>query len=319
MNIRRSFFIAPIFLTIVLACVVPGLSTSSTSTPMPTLTVDAGAIETMVAGTVSAAIAQTEQSMPGPATDSVIIITATPTPTSASTATSISTPTSTFTFTSTPTSTSTLTATSTPEVLGPSKSLLYRREDGSVLFSDRLAQYEVKLPAGWLVVRINEKEYRDAFLLEESANTHIQQALLGVQNEDPNSLRLYAIDPSHIQNEFVSDMRFVFDGTKRISMNSDVELQAIAAKIPETATVFRFEVTSVKIIKSARGMDLGVIETRSSFTSALGVDVPIYQKRVFFNVPAGMQSITFTTVTDLKEMLLPAFDAMFETVNLIEK
>ncbi|CAG0996497.1 hypothetical protein ANAEL_02626 [Anaerolineales bacterium] len=319
MNKRWTFFIAPIFLTIVLACVVPGLSTSSTSTPMPTLTVDAGAIETMVAGTVSAAIAQTEQSMPGLATASVIIITATPTPTSASTATSISTPTSTFTFTSTPTSTSTLTATSTSEVLGPSKSVLYRREDGSVLFSDRLAQYEVKLPGGWLAARINEKEYRDALLLEEAANTHIQQALLGVQNEDPNSLRLYAIDTSHIQNEFVSDMRFVFDATKRIPLNSDVELQAIAAKIPETATVFRFEVTSVKIVKSARGMDLGMIETKSSFTSALGVDVPIYQKRVFFNVPAGTQSITFTTVADLKEMLLPAFDAMLETINPIEK
>jgi len=112
-------------------------------------------------------------------------------------------------------------------------------------------------------------------------------------------------------------MRFVFDGTKRISMNSDVELQAIAAKIPETATVFRFEVTSVKMGTSANGVDFGFIEARSSFTDALGVDVGLYQKQVFFNVPVGTQSIVFTTVAELKDALLPAFDAMLNTVEII--
>jgi hypothetical protein len=189
--------------------------------------------------------------------------------------------------------------------------------DGSTLFTDELAHYEIKLPAGWLAMRIDEKEYQDAFLLEEAANIHIQQALLGVQSEDPNVLRLYAIDPARVQNEFVTDVRFVLDENRDISLNTDAELQAIAGEVSTSAEVFRFEVTSVKIIKSASGMDFGVIEAKSSFTGALGVDVPLYRKQVFFNVPPGTQSITLTTVDDIKGTFLPAFDAMLETVRII--
>jgi len=305
MNNKRNFFMAPVFLMIILACVVPGLPTAST--PLPTLTADTGAIETLVAGTVSAAIAQTQQSIPGPSPVVVIV-----------TASADSTPTPTVASSPTPTYTVTPTFTATP-TQNPSQSALTRHEDGSVLFRDDLADYKIKLPLGWLALRINEKEFLDAFSLEEAANTHVQQSLLGIQNEDPNILRLFVFDPSHIQNDFVTDMRFVFDRGGRISLTTDADLQSIAAKIPNSAAVFRFEVTSVKMGTSTSGVDFGVIEARSSFTSAAGADVGLYQKQVFFNVPLGTQSITFTTVADLKEILLPAFDAMLETVTLIEE
>jgi hypothetical protein len=298
MNNRRTFLIALIFLAAITACVVPGLPTAST--PLPTLTVDTGRIAMMVAGTVSAVIAQTELAQP------------------------ISTPipAATFTFTSAPVSTSTsaplATATPTPQS-SPSQSTLTKQADGSILFTDELAYYEIMLPAGWLTVRVNEKEYLDAFLLQEAANTHVQQSLLSVQNEGPNIFRLLAIDTqvAHIQNEFVTDMRFVLDEEMDISLNSDEDLQAIAGEIPTSAEVFRYEVTSVEIFTSASGIDFGVIEARSSFTNAVGIDAEIYQKQVFFNVPLGTQSITLTTIADLKDTLLPAFDAMLETVEII--
>lgn len=298
MNSRRIFFIALTFLAVITACVVPGLQTSST--PLPTLTADAGRIATMVAGTVSAAIAQTGQPQPAP--------------TSISTIASEFTPTTESTFTAEPLPTEP--PTSEPS---PSQSSLARQEDGSVFFTDELAYYEIKLPAGWMIVRINEEEYLNAFSLGEAANTHVQQSLLSVQNENPDVFRLLAIDTqsSHIQNEFVTDMRFVLDQEMDISLNSDAELQTIAQKISDSATVFRFEVTSVKIVTSAKGVDIGVIEAKSSFTNSVGIDVPIYQKQVFFNVPVGTQSITLTTVADLKDTLLPVFDAMLETVEIV--
>ncbi|MDO9300191.1 MAG: hypothetical protein Q7T89_02365 [Anaerolineales bacterium] len=292
MNNKRTFFIALMFLATITACVVPGLPTASAPVFAPT--VDTSRIATMVAGTVSAAIAQTEQAQP----------TATPPPTSA--------------VTSAPTSAPTETPTPQASV---SQSALTKQEDGSTLFADERAGYEIKLPTGWLAVRINEQEYLDAFWLEETANTHIQQSLLNVQAEDPNVLRLLAIDTqaAHIQNEFVTDIRFVLDEQKTISLNSDADLQAIAEKIPASATVFRFEVTSVKIVTSASGTQFGVIEAKSSFTNTTGAEVSIYQKQVFFNVKAGTQSISLTTVADLKETLLPAFDAMLETVKIVEE
>jgi hypothetical protein len=254
----------------------------------------------MVAGTVSAAILLTEQAQP------------TATPTSAATDTA--------TVTSTSTSTPAPTETPTPKS-SPSQSTLTKQSDGSVLFSDERAGYEIKLPAGWLAVRVKEQEYLDAFSLVEAANTNIQQSLLSVQTEDPNVFRLLAIDTNavHIQNDFVSDMRFVLNGQKTISLSSDADLQAIAREIPTSATVFRFEVTSVKIITSASGIQFGVIEAKSSFENAAGAEVAIYQKQVFFNVKAGMQSIIFTTVTDLKQTILPAFDTMLETIKTLAK
>lgn len=303
MNNRRTFLIALMCLTAITACVVPGLPTASA--PLPTLTVDTGRIAMMVAETVSAVVAQTEQAQP----------TSTPIPTVTATASSTEPP--------TPALTATLAFTPAPSTSqpSPSQSTLTKQADGSLLFADARAYYEIKLPAGWMTVRINEKEYLDSFSLEEAANTHVQQSLLSVQNEDPNVFRLLAIDtkPAHIQNEFVTDMRFVLDEEMDISLSSDEELQAIAEEIPAAAEVFRFEATSVKIVASASGIDFGVIEAKSTFTNAAGVDVLIYQKQVFFNVPSGTQSITLTTLADLKGTLLPAFDAMLETVKIVEE
>jgi hypothetical protein len=302
MNSKRTLFVALILLVTIPACVIPGLS--APAAPLPTLTADTAAIETMVALTVSAAIAQTEQAAPDPATAVVIVVTAPATSTPIPTASPTYAPES--------------TATPTPEAASPSQSVLTKLGDGSLLFADKRAGYEIKLPPGWLSVRINEKEYLEAFSLAEAANAHIQQALLGVQNEDPNRLRLFALDtkPEHIQNEFVSDMRFALDGGKTISFSSDADLRAIADKIPASAAVFRFEVTSIRIVSSAAGLQFGVIEAESSFQNAAGMAVPLYQKQVFFNTKGGVQSITLTTLADLKPILLPLFDAMLDSVKL---
>ena len=289
MNTKRIFFIAMIFLATI-ACVVPGLPTASAPVFAPT--VDTGPIETMVAGTVSAAITQTALAQP------------------------TSTPTSTATATATATATSTPAPTETPTP--QAQSTLTKQADGLILFADARAGYQIKLPAGWLAVRVTEQEYLDAFSLEEAANTNIQQSLLSIQTEDPNTFRLLAIDTkaAHIQNDFVTDMRFVLDEKKAISLSSDADLKAIADKVSASATVFRFEVTSVKIVTTASGTKLGVIEAKSSFENAAGANVAIYQKQVFFNTKSGTQSIIFTTVTDLKQTTLPAFDTMLETIDL---
>jgi hypothetical protein len=292
MNKKRTFFIFLIFL-VTIACVVPGLPTAPT--PIFAPTIDTGAIEMRVAGTVSAALAQTEQALP--------------------------TVTATFPATPPPISTTPApTETPTPTAI-PSQSTLAQQADGSTLFADERAGYEGTIPTEWLTVRVDGPEYLDAFSLEKAANTNVQQSLLNVQYENPNTFRLLAIDtlPSHIQNDFITDMRFVLDEQKNIDLSSDADLQAIAEKVPSTAAPFRFEVTSVKIITSASGIQFGVIDAGSSFTSPTGAEVTIYQKQVFFNTKSGTQSITFTTLVDLKDTLLPAFDAMLNSIKFVEK
>ena len=284
MNNRRIFFIALAFLASITACVVPGLQPASVPTPAPTT--DAGRIVTMVAETVSAAIAQTEQTRPTP--------------------------------TLVPASTPIQTA--TPETI-TSRSALTTQNGGSTVFTDERAGYEITIPDGWLVVRINEQEYYDAWTLAEAADPNIQETLLGIKTEDPNAFRMLAIDTQdgHIQSEFVTDIHFIWDEQKEISFDSIEDLQVIANEIPATPTAFRFEVTTVQIIIAPNGIQFGVIEAKSSFTNTSGDEVNMYQKQVFFKAKTGTQSIIFTTVDGLKETTLPAFDAMLETISLIAK
>ena len=316
MNNRRMIFIALMFLAAIVACVVPGLQAASTPIPVPT--VDPAQIEAMVAETVSVARVQTEQAAPSPISTSTSIPTSTP----ASTVTSTPIPASTETTQITPQSTSQ--STSTPQATqtaNPSQSTLTKQTNGSMLFADDRAGYAVNLPTGWLAVRVNGQEYQPSLSLGETSNANIQQSLLGIKGEDPNVFRLLSIDTqaAHIQNDFVSEIRFVLDDKKSIALNTDADLQTTAQKIPTSATVFRFEVTSVKIITSVSGIKFGVIEAKSSFTNATGAEVIIYQKQVFFKVKTGTQMITFTTLADLKDTLLPFFDSMLETVKVTEK
>jgi len=316
MNNRRMIFIALMFLATIVACVVPGLQTAST--PIPASTVDPAQIDAMVAETVSVAMVQTEQSMPSPAPTPM----STSTPDSAITSTPTSTPTKATPQTTTSQATSQ--ATATPQVTPQtnlSQSTLTKQSDGSMLFADDRAGYSVKLPADWLAVRVNGEEYQPAFSLKETSNTNIQQSLLSIKGEDPNAFRLLAVDTqaAHIQNDFVSDIRFVLDEKKSISLSTDADLQAIAQKIPASATVFRFEVTSVKIITSGNGTKFGVIESKSSFTNPAGANVPLYQKQVFFNAKTGTQSITLTTLSDLQGTILRIFDTMLETIKIEAK
>jgi len=292
MNKKRTFFIFLIFL-VTIACVVPGLPTASA--PIFAPTIDTGAIEMRVAGTVSAALAQTKQAQP--------------------------TVTATFPATLPPvSSTPAPTETPTPTV-NPSQSTLAQQPDGRTLFTDERAGYEITIPAEWLAVRVDGPEYSDAFSLAEAANANIQQSLLSIQSENPNAFRLLAIDTqaADILNDFITDMRFVLDEQKKIDLSSTADLLAVAEKVPSTAAPFRFKVTSVEIITSPSGMQFGVIDADSSFTNPTGAEAPIYQKQVFFNTKFGTQSIIFTTVTDLKQITLPAFDTMLETISLLEK
>lgn len=283
MDHRRISFISLIFLTTVMACVVPGLPTASAPVFAPT--VDTGRSGTMVAETVSAAITQTEQAYPTP--------------------TLVPTSTVTHTVSATPTS-----ATIT------SGSALTTQADGSTVFVDDLAGYEVTIPDGWLTVRVDGQEYSDALTLAETADLNIQETLLGIKTRDPNTFRLLAVDTQdgHIQNEFVTDIHFILDD--QLSFDSIEDLQSIAEELPNAPTAFRFEVTTIQTVIAPGGIQFGLIEAKSSFISTSGDEIGIYQKQVFFKAKTGTQSIVFTTVDGLKEITLSAFDAMLETIKL---
>jgi hypothetical protein len=256
MKKKRGLFATLILLTAALACVIPGTQTASTIPPTPDTR-----LGTMVAETVSAAVELTALAVP--------------------------------TETPPPTATPEPTVTPTPEISGAG-STLTAQDDGSTLFVDERAGYQLTVPTGWLAVRVNEQEYFDAFQLSVLANERLQSTLQSIQTQDPNTFRLLVvdIDEEHIQNDIVTNVNLIWDPQTVISFESEEELQAIAAELP--AAVNGLTVSSVNIIVPLNGAPYGEIQSEISGLNTAGVPVTLYQKMTVFNLKTGALVITFT-------------------------
>lgn len=275
MKKQRGLFATLILLTAALACVIPGTQTASTIPPTPDTR-----LGTMVAETVSAAVELTALAVP--------------------------------TETPPPTATPEPTVTPTPEISGAG-STLTTQDDGSTLFVDERAGYQLTVPTGWLAVRVNEHAFQQSVF----ANERLQSTLQSIQTQDPNTFRLLAvdIDEEHIQNDIVTNVNLIWDPQTVISFDSEEELQAIAAELP--ATVNGLTVSSVNIIVPLNGAPYGEIQSEISGLNTAGAPVTLYQKMTVFNLKTGTLVITFTTEGGFTETTLPMFDGMLETLIIV--
>lgn len=275
MNTQRTLFAALILLTTALACVVPGMQTASNPTP----TVDTR-LGIMVAETVSAALELTALAVP----------TATPT------------------F---PPAAQTETPTPQPSTSG---STLTQQADGTILFTDENAGYEIAVPAGWLAVRLNQQEYYDAWILPEVADPHIQSSLTSIQNQDPTTFRLLVLDiqEGRVKNEIVTNINFIWDQQSVISFDTEDDLQGFADELPSVTE--GLTISSVEIVIPPSGVPYGVIQTEVGDFNASGAQVTLYQKMALFNLKTGALVLVFTTEIGFTETTLPVFDEMLETL-----
>ncbi|MBC7877487.1 MAG: hypothetical protein H7Y59_09985 [Anaerolineales bacterium] len=279
MNTKRTLFISLISLTTILACVIPGLPTPSAPALAPT--VDTGILSTMVAETVSAAIVLTEQAVPTP----------------------------TLVPTSTPTSEPTLTPTA--EIV-PVGSTLTVQEDGSTLFIDERAGYEITVPPSWLAVRINEQEYQDALTL----SADIQKSLLSIQNNDPNIFRLFAIDTQneHVLDEFYTNINFIWEEQSTISFENNEDLNGSAVHLAEITSGLK--ILSSEISTISDGIPVGVIESSYIMKNSSNEDVAVFQRHIIFNTRTGAMTVTVSTLEEAKDAAFSAFDAILETIKI---
>ena len=279
MMTRRTLLTALILFTTILACVVPGLPAASPfgedASPSPTPDIR---LDIMIARTVSAALDLTALAVP----------TLTPT---------LPPP----------------TVTPTPKPFS-SGSTLIKQDNGSTLFVDESAGYEITVPTGWLAVRINEKEYYDAWTLPENADIHIQTSLLSIKEQEPATFRLLVLDTQedHIKNEIVTNINFIWDPQTVLSFDTDVDLQAFADELPSITD--GLTVSSMEIIIPPSGAPYGVITSKVGGFNASGAQVSLYQKMVLFNLKTGTLVITFATENEFAETTLPVFDAMLGTI-----
>lgn len=282
MNTRRALFAALILLTTILACVVPGLSTASQPAPTADTRLDI-----MVAETVTNALALTQQAIP--------------TPTIAPASTSTPHPTT--------------TPSPTPDV-DDSGSTINRFEDGTAQFIDTKAGYQVSLLTGWLPVRINSQEYLDAWLLPELSNPAMQRSLSSIENMNPDEVRLFVLDiqEGHTEIDFVTNINFYWDQMHEMSLENDVDLKAAALDLPDALA--GLEVITTEVSTTASGIPIGVITAKTPITTLNGVNVEVFQKQVYIKARVGVLIITLSTTEELKQAVLPQFDAMIESFTV---
>jgi len=272
------FFSALVLLTI--ACVVPGLSTE---VPQPVPTPDTR-LESMVALTVSVALEMTQQAIP----TSTLVPTQTPEPT----------------------------PTSTPETDSSSSSLT-RNDDGSFLFVDSNGKYQITLPNELLSMRINQREYLDAWLLPAASNPAIQNQLNIIQTQDPNRFRLFAFDfnEERIESGFVTNINFLWDDASILS----TEEKLLAATNEYLQTFPGAEIIETKSVVLQNQTLVGLVKFKNPVTTMEDTEINVIEKQAFLLLPKGILGITLSTAESQIGFVEPLFDTMLETLSLVEE
>ncbi|MBE0671276.1 MAG: hypothetical protein IH588_11855, partial [Anaerolineales bacterium] len=197
-----------------------------------------------------------------------------------------------------------------------SGSTINRFEDGTAQFIDMRGGYEFSLPTGWLPVRINSQEYLDAWLLPELSNPSMQRSLSSIEKLNPDEIRLFVLDiqEGHTEIDFVTNISLYWDKPNEMSLADDADLKSAAATLPDMLP--GLEVTATEISATASGLPIGVITSKTPVTTLEGVSVEMFQKQVFIKVDVGTLVITLTSTEELKQAVLPQFDAMIETFKI---
>jgi len=277
-HIRRFTSIIIILISI-LACDLPG-----TVAPQP-VSSDPNIISTIVAGTANAAAAQT-----------ALAATSTPLPSP----TEITAPTS--------------TATPTPRVSTEGTSL-QKQSDGSYLFTDYQGGYSVVAPSDWLVVRINEQEYINAWALPEASDPKIQNFLTRFQKLDPKVYRLMGADtnPEHLKGSFLTNLSISWDRNSALTLQQEID--HARADIPKT--ILNAKVTYADVGLTSTKIPMGIAELSWNSKDTSGQPLNIYQKMVFFKVRSGTLVMTLSTTQNLKSAVITTFDLMTDQIKML--
>lgn len=279
---RSGMLMAALLWMTALACVLPSTQPASSAPPTPDTR-----LERMVAETVDAALALTQQVTPEP----TLTPSATPFPTV------------------------------TPIVIPETEAVdttLEKTAEGGNLFNDVSGKYQLSVPAEWLTVRVNGQEFLDAGLLPEAQNPAIQRSLATIKNQDPAIFRLFMLDlnEEHIDGGFVTNINLVWDKQLEVIFNSVVDVEGLANSLKESLK--DSEILSTELKTTQSGISMGVITTRTPIFTADGIKVNAYQKLVFFDLPVGTLSVTLSTTEKWQSISEPSFDTIIESFKILE-
>jgi len=213
-------------------------------------------------------------------------------------------------FTQTPSPIPTRTLTPTPKI-SLSGTSLTMNNDGSALFIDHKAGVQLTIPAGWMALRVNEKEYYDAFTAPVVvANPALSERLTQIQDENLQTFRLDAFDirDGHIPNGVISDINVIFQPGDTRTLE---QLWKVEGNTKKPFKNFKF--VSMEYPKLADGTRILMLDqtwTKDKSNS-------IYYRRVIFSLNTGTLILDFYSNKDFKDTVLPDFQQIVDSVKLL--
>ena len=188
---------------------------------------------------------------------------------------------------------------------------LSRLEDGSTQFIDTIAGISLTIPAGWLVMRLNEPEFYQVWELTVD-DPILQSDLEGILNLDPAQYRLHAFNtqPDYVYQGEGSKIIFIFvrDDVRTLEQIAEDEKQ------PEVFTDYALISSGFQV--RSDGLQLFMIEEQWQGTSSTDEQVMIYDKSVIFKVQSGTVMIDLFVPANISYEVIPAFDHMIEQMSL---
>lgn len=232
------------------------------------------------------------------------------------TATPTSTVTPSITPSPTPTLTPTATLTPTPIPTGVQKT---EQSDGSTLVMDYDAGLSLEISKDWLVVPVTVKDLQDLSKSLEASNPDMAKAMRSIQMVDSDAMSLMAFNQDKTTHEgaMVTNLNIVLQQQEMLlalPLDFFIELNAeqIKSALPGA------KVISSGVTKNAQGVEIGYIELELKANTTSGQSVMAYEKMIVVKTKTAVSIITFAGPKSRQTDLIPIFDKVINTIQLLE-
>jgi hypothetical protein len=234
------------------------------------------------------------------------------------------TPTPTLTFTPSPTASptpsSTPTPTSTPTSTPlPTGAITEEQSDGSTLFVDYDNQYQLSIPATWVVIPLGSADIADYLQTLSEENPAFADIAERFAQLDPDMIRVIAMndDAKYFVNGFSTNITITAVEEKILS---SMPIDFVTGALEETmkqqgATIIE---NNEFAFKNDEGVEIGTVELEQTTPTATGAKVPVHSKILIFQAAGKIIMVQLTTPKQFSEELLPVLDQIADTIKLPE-
>ena len=182
---------------------------------------------------------------------------------------------------------------------------LSQLEDGSTQFVDYIAGIRLRIPAGWVTVRLNEPEYNQIWELTVD-NPVLKQGLEDLQTLDPARYRLHAFNtqPDYVYMGEGSQINVAF------IQNDARTLEQVAEDEAQPKAFTEYTLISSEFQVWPESLELFIIEKQWRKMSVTDALVMIYYRGAIVKVPSGTVIVELFAPFDISHEVVPVFDQM---------